>query len=88
MHSFQKNVDDVSNKLNAAECISKNWLPPNDANRVPELLDELRVSRKIMNFIIMLIFLMSLEILAVLIKKVTYLFYKEFNAKCLKMLMS
>ncbi|KAK7605202.1 hypothetical protein V9T40_007060 [Parthenolecanium corni] len=42
MHSFQKNVDDVSNKLNAAECISKNWLPPNDANRVPELLDELR----------------------------------------------
>lgn len=51
MHSFQKNVDDVSTKLSATECISKNWLPPNDANRVPELLDELRVSREIINYL-------------------------------------
>lgn len=44
MLAFQKNIDDVSCKLNAAECVSKNWLPPNDANRIPELLEELRVS--------------------------------------------
>lgn len=44
MHSFQKNIEDISNKLNAAECICKNWFPPTDSSRIPELLDELRVS--------------------------------------------
>ncbi|XP_065223364.1 dystrophin, isoforms A/C/F/G/H-like isoform X4 [Planococcus citri] len=44
MRSFQKNIDEVSDKLNSAECVSKNWLPPNDVSSVPDLLDELRVS--------------------------------------------
>ena len=44
MRAFQKNVDDASSKLSAAECITKTWLPPANENQVPELLEELRVS--------------------------------------------
>lgn len=44
MRAFQKNVDEVSNKLSSSECVSKNWLPPSDINQVSDLLEELRVS--------------------------------------------
>lgn len=45
MRVFQKNIDEASARLAAAESSKNNWTNPTDVSQVPELLDDLQVKK-------------------------------------------
>lgn len=44
MRLFQKSLDDLSNRLSAAESVKNTWTSVSDASQIPELREYLKVS--------------------------------------------
>jgi hypothetical protein len=43
MRLFQKNLEDLSSRISAAEAIKNSWQGPNDVAEVGEMLEQLQV---------------------------------------------
>lgn len=46
MRLFQKSLDDISNRLSAAESVKNNWTSVSDTSQIPELREYLKVNFK------------------------------------------
>lgn len=43
MRLFQKNLEDLSSRISAADAMKNSWQTPNDMTEVGEMLEQLRV---------------------------------------------
>jgi hypothetical protein len=43
MRLFQKNLEDLSSRISAADAMKNSWQTPNDVAEVGEMLEQLRV---------------------------------------------